>query len=278
MRALVDIHVHLYDCFDIPRWIDAAVKNMQDAAQRTGTERDWKGVLCVLSTGNGGFGGLVERVDVSLEGRGYCVEEHREGAARVACPSGFELLLIPGRQIVTYESLEILEVGVESDLPSRHAVDYLLNAIREGGGIPVLPWSPGKWTFRRGRQIRNLIDAYVPGKFILSFSSLLPRSMPLPGLLKLAQRAGYVVAAGSDPLPLPGEEVYVGSPVTLVTAGFDPDRPVTSLRRILLESAEEAGVVGKRPGVATVVLRLFRLARQKRVARLEAKHVTGGLR
>jgi len=49
MHALVDIHVHLYDCFDIPRWIEAAVKNMQDAAQRTGTERDWK-AFCLPGT------------------------------------------------------------------------------------------------------------------------------------------------------------------------------------------------------------------------------------
>ena len=253
------------------------MQNLQEAAHRTGEEDDWCGVLCVLTTGKGSFSGMVERIQVSLEGGGYSVEEHQEGAARVSSPSGGELLLIPGRQMVTYEALEILEVGTESDLPSGHAVDYLLNAIRERGGIPVLPWSPGKWTFRRGRQIRNLIDAYIPGKFVLSVSSLLPRSSPLPGLLKLARGAGYVVAAGSDSLPLPGEERYVGSPATHVPTGFDPCQPVTSLRRGLLEVSGGVGVVGERPGAGEVALRLLRLARRKRATGPETNRSSGAV-
>jgi len=263
MKAVVDIHAHVYEWFGVPDWPQQALANLRAAARRAG-EADGGGaaVLCVTGTAGAGWRQVLEAQAGRLGDAGWTLEEWEEGALYLKAPEGGEgLFLLPARQIATYEGLEILELLNVSDLPEGHAIDYLLNAIPEKGGLAVLPWSPGKWTFRRGRIIRNLIDTYSPGKFLLASSSLLPSPSPAPALLRLARSAGYTIVAGSDPLPVKGEEAYLGCWATLASDGFDPGRPVSSLREVLRGDRRRLRLVGKRPGWMRVAARLGRLRR-----------------
>jgi len=52
-------------------------------------------------------------------------------------------------------------------------------------------------------------------------------------LLALGRRRGFKVLAGSDPLPLAGEERRIGRYGVRVRAEFDPEAPAESVRRML---------------------------------------------
>lgn len=259
MRALIDTHAHLYPFFRAPRWAEVALRNLLCAARDAGIENEeWAAGLCVLSTGGIRLNSVLEEQRPVLQRAGWHPEEVPDGCIRLTGPRQEQLWLFPGRQISTYDGLEVLELLAESDLPENHAVDYLINTIPEKGAVPVLPWSPGKWLFHRGRIVRNLIDTYAPGKFLLGVTSMLPAFSLLPALLRMGRSAGYTLVAGSDPLPLHGEESYLGSWVTLLDSGFDPTSPVESLRKALLGDRRHIRFAGRRPSWPTVVGRWWR--------------------
>ena len=77
------------------------------------------------------------------------------------------LFLIAGRQIVTAENLEVLALATANDFRDGSPMEELIEAVKESGGIPAIPWGPGKWMGRRGVFLRNLLErAKDPGLFL----------------------------------------------------------------------------------------------------------------
>ena len=163
--------------------------------------------------------------------------------------------LVAGRQIVTRERLEVLALTRDLDVPDGLPVHEVLAEIKRQGAVAVLSWSPGKWFFGRGKIVQDLIDASPPDAFLLGDTSLRPTCWPMPALLRKAAQRGFKIIAGSDPLPLAGEERFVGTYGFTCQAPFDPDQPAASLRRMLSGRSFAPRLVGRRSGALQFLAR-----------------------
>jgi hypothetical protein len=84
--------------------------------------------------------------------------------------------------------------------------------------------------------------------------------------MRRARKEGYSVAAGSDALPFPGEEKYLGTYASRIAGPFDPDRPRESFRRLLASPESFRGEVGRRCGIGESIHRLYLNRRAKKAA------------
>ena len=266
MPYICDAHLHLYPLYDLDLLFASACKNLTTLAHSAhqacaaADETPLVLICCLaersdchyfrkLSTREGQLGDYSFRALPSPE----------DGALIVALPDGSQLLIIAGRQIATRERLEILSLAADLDLPDGIPLIEAQREIIAAGGIPVLNWAPGKWSFRRGRIAASLLEQSRPDHLALCDTALRPSIWPQPSLMRRGELLGLRVLAGSDPLPLPGEEKYAGSYATYSSASFDLLRPISSFRRLLLEPAVAWQRIGKRPGAFTTARRLAAL-------------------
>ena len=168
-------------------------------------------------------------------------------AVEARTPDGRSALwLIPGRQVVTRERLEVMAATVDAKIPDGLPIADTLAAVRAAGGMPGLPWGVGKWLGERGRIVRKLLDDNASGGLWLCDSGLRPYGWPTPPLLRLARRRGLAVLAGTDVLPRPGDERFGGRYAAFSPAGFDPAAPLAAARRMLTASQNGLRLLGAR--------------------------------
>jgi hypothetical protein len=182
--VFVDAHVHIHDCFDVDRFLDAAAANFRGhAAGMDASGRRF--VLCLTET--------------------RIADKFRMLAER-AVSEPPEL----GR-IVTAEKLEVLALGSldvwEDGMPARAVIESVI----EAGAIPVLPWGFGKWLGRRRRAIESLIEKFDDGSVYLGDNGGRSAILPTPPEFALAGERGIRILPGSDPLPFDSEYNRAGS-------------------------------------------------------------------
>lgn len=188
------------------------------------------------------------------------------GGCRIETPDG-ACLLLAGRQIVSAERLEVLAPGLRGGYPDGQPIERVFHDLRRLGVMPVLSWAPGKWLGARGRVVRRLIEASPPSLFRLGDTSLRPRGMREPLLMRLARRRGFCVLAGSDPLPFAGEEKIAGSYGCAVTAPCADVEPIASLRSVLASDSLSTLQLGTRSTLWRVARRLATHTLNKRKTR-----------
>lgn len=238
---IADTHVHVYPSYDAAAALEYAYRKLisfgrQDAACHAGLL-------------------LVERYDcffyrnlISGETAppvGFSIKPTAETGAIVLenVARNIRIILFAGRQIVTADGIEVLALTVDADIADRQPTATTLALIREAGAIPVLSWAPGKWMDRRGKIIRDIIEQHGKESLALGDTSLRPIGWPTPGLMKRARKKHIPILAGSDPLPIAGEENIMGS-YAIRTEQFDADHPVSSIRAILQRG--QFSIVGRR--------------------------------
>ncbi|KAA3633777.1 MAG: hypothetical protein DWQ08_01410 [Proteobacteria bacterium] len=212
MDYLVDTHVHIYPFYDAGKALASSIENM--AGQRG---RRVARVAC-----------LTERFDCFLfdEIRSeanapvnatFEIEPRTPSLLKLRSKaSGDTIFLAAGQQVITAENIEILSLGTEKRVPEgESAVDTVRNVI-EANGLPVVAWAPGKWFFKRGDVVRNLLREFSPRQLALGDTSLRPLGWLLPRIMREAAAQGFRILAGSDPLPHPAEEVRPGSYYTQI--------------------------------------------------------------
>src|SRR5688572_10262911 len=113
--VLVDGHVHIHDCFSVPRVFDAAAANFSAAARALRSQRGYEAVLCLAESDKEHF---LEGVRTGRLGRvwrgqhGYWeIEPSNEPETLVVQCGNTRLRVIAGRQLVTRERLEVLALG-----------------------------------------------------------------------------------------------------------------------------------------------------------------------
>jgi hypothetical protein len=149
---------------------------------------------------------------------------------------GRQIDLLPGRQIVSEEGLEVLALNCRLTVPDReHTASALLDIITEGGGVPVLPWSFGKWLGGRGRVVEAMVGQR-PNLLLADNGNRWPER-PLPALLRKWKEQGTPLLSGSDPLPLQGQEARVGSAGIAVADTWPELASGDLFRRIIDERA-----------------------------------------
>lgn len=139
-----------------------------------------------------------------------------------------QLVVLAGVQLKSCEGLEVLGLGIchqilgamfgdtsISNLPAQQLID----CVNRAGGLAVVPWSFGKWWFKRGKLVKELVKAGA-----IQFVGSIPFRATSEPLSLLVSRdinssgGNLQELAGSDPLPLLGEGALVGSFGSLLTS------------------------------------------------------------
>lgn len=239
---LVDAHVHIYDCFDLQTFLGSALANFKAEAARYGQDDAFTALLLLTETARENwFQHLANYVGDQCGIGGKAIGKwtfHRtnENCSLLArCDGGQGLYLIAGRQIVTAEDLEVLALATNRRFEDGVSLEGAIQAVKNSGAIPVIPWGPGKWMGRRGVLLKDLLKvAKEPGLF-LGDNGGRPIFWTRPSHFKQAESKGVRILPGSDPLPFASESRRPGSFGFSVEASITHEQPAKDIRAILLD-------------------------------------------
>ncbi|MCI5145679.1 MAG: hypothetical protein D3923_09140 [Candidatus Electrothrix sp. AR3] len=258
MKILADTHLHLYPCFDLDHIFSGLLN------QFGSKDLQIPRVACLAERADCNFYHRLQAGEPLLHNFRVEVESIRN-LLLLEKNSNRQLTLLPGRQIITAEKIEVLALCTTATFTENVPVAEVIRSILEQNGIPVLPWSPGKWFFQRGQVIEDLLHQYTPQDFLIGDVSLRPQGWLTPLLMRKALRRGYKVVSGSDPLPFSSEEKSAGmygSKIISSAEGLTPDNMLHSL----LNGRAESTSFGQRSNP----LELFRRLRCNAEVRKQA--------
>ncbi|MBQ9345574.1 MAG: hypothetical protein IJT88_10215 [Kiritimatiellae bacterium] len=183
-------------------------------------------------------------------------------------PTHADTWLVPGRQHVTAERLELCSLLSDAQVPQNMSLQETYDTILAANALPLLDFAPGKWLCARGKLLRRFILSLPPDKPLLFCdTSLRPYGWPFPAILKLARRLRRPILAGSDPLPFASEASMPGTyRVSLpCPPPPDPSSILPYLRELLLSPAFPAATFsGRRSSPPALLSRLRHNARAKK--------------
>lgn len=236
-----DAHVHIYDCYDLEQFLDAALKNFNTIAQNSGysqaetaflflteTAQDHYFQKLIQSTQQKGNSNLMLK-DWSLFG----TEENCSVYAKHSTGQG--IFIFAGRQIVTAEDLEVLALLTADEFADRLPIESTIQQVIDKGGIPVLPWGFGKWMGERGTIISRLLEQKKSFPLFLGDNGGRPTFWSQPVYFKQAKKQGLKVLPGTDPLPFASESWRPGSFGFALQGSINPNKPAQSIKEILLD-------------------------------------------
>jgi hypothetical protein len=245
-QLVIDGHLHLYPRYDVARAINSLLDNLGKFTSPSGGASTVFIGLLAESQSCRFYQEILKHGEACHYDPFTLVAGPDAGAITLLKHDQIMGYLIAGRQIVTSEKLEILALGMDISVKNGLSAEDTLQAIRAQHAVPVLSWSPGKWFFSRGKRIQTLIETQPGGSFLIGDTGLRPTFWPVPRLMKMASRRGYRIIGGSDPLPIPGEECWIGTYGMTVTAEFDREKPAESLRRLLANPTTPFTPIGHR--------------------------------
>ncbi|MDX1411556.1 MAG: hypothetical protein R3351_05330, partial [Nitrospirales bacterium] len=232
--------VHIFECFDLTRFLDAAFANCKSEALHKKKENDFTGMILLTETlGIDWFRRLTTYAEKgeAFQGRSgnrWTFQTTGESCSLKANSSaGGKLFFLAGRQIVTKEHLEVSALLTDKVFPDGTPLRETIDTVRSSDAIPVLPWSFGKWWGTRGKILSEMLPCQPAEDFFLGDNSHRPSFLPSPTQFKQAEQLGIRILPGSDPFPFPSEywrPCCAGFSVT----GLVPDRtPAEDLKRLL---------------------------------------------
>lgn len=240
---LADAHVHIYDCFDLGRYLDAAYSNFRSEAIRLGHADNFTPILLLAETAKDywfdrlrGFaeGSNLHRNDVIQKWKFH----HTGESVSILASSGSSkgLIIIAGSQVETEEGLEVLALCTAERFRSGIPLINLTKEVKKHDAIPVIPWGFGKWLGRRGKILNNFLKTQKDSMIFLGDNSGRPSFLLFPHHFKVAKRNGINILPGSDPLPFATEYGRVGSFGFLLEEKISETYPAENLKQILMKS------------------------------------------
>jgi hypothetical protein len=242
--ACVDAHVHLHQCYEPDDLLQNAYDNL--AAASDGADRaaprayflllaecapdDCFGALSALADGRTGSNGAS-----GLRLRRWTVARTEEAISVVARDGERELFIVAGRQVACREGLEVLVLGTTHRFADGRPIRDVLREADALGVPRVIPWGPGKWFFRRGRLLNDLIHEFRKPTLFLGDEGGRPVFWGYPQHFTHAARLGVRDLPGTDPLPFPHDVRKVGRMGFKVALDLDRARPGESLLRALTQ-------------------------------------------
>jgi len=252
MRCLLDGHVHFYPGVDLGCALTAGHDNLMRAA---GKDAEAEALPCLLLTETARDDAFAELAAGRLVAAGWRVEARPKDPLGLTCTrasDGAQVLIVAGRQIVTFEMIEILAYGTRSRFEDGRPAAEVLGALA-GASVPAaLPWGLGKWIGRRGQIVSNLLAERSRPGLMLGDNAGRPYGWPTPPLFGKAASRGVAVLPGSDPLPLPHAEAGIGRYGARLDVRIDSDRPGLSLCDTLMRSDVKLYTIGRRQSLIEV--------------------------
>lgn len=249
---LVDAHVHVYDCFDIDKLLDAALHNFKHAAKKTGLDDGFSGILLLSESSRDNWflqssmADSYSRWQIEKTGDKMVLKARlRTDNAQNNNNNINIIYIIAGRQIITAEGLELLALITDSTFEDGLPISSLLSIVREQDAVPVLPWAVGKWLGKRGKILSSLLAAEENNDLCLGDNSGRPLFWPNPSHFKQARVLNMPVLPGTDPLPFASEATRVGSFGFSIRGQLSKAQPAADLKRLLRAKETELRVYGQ---------------------------------
>jgi len=212
---LVDTHVHLYPESRNKNTLAQILRRMIALTPEQFRSQAIYALCIVERFGYGDWDGIIPFTDPHEAGlRSFTAQEFLP-----------KLWLIQGFQTATAERIEVLSLATSSSHPPLENMPLLdtLEAVNQSYGIPVIPWSFGKWMFKRKKilvralhQNPSVILGDIPSSPSIIMTTLttvtkkqMQATFALPSLLNLPSTQRVLL--GTDPLPLKGESQRIGS-------------------------------------------------------------------
>ncbi len=265
VTLLVDGHVHLYDNFDPDIFINSILENFEKFGNldEPGFSNAIKMIFLTEAKENDFFS-RIEDNSLPIRNKDIHSEKTGEKGTILLKRNGDTLFyIIRGRQIITKENIEILSVGpgakIKDGLPAAEVLDIL----REREELAILAWGVGKWLFRRGKVVKDLIRDKNHPLMVIGDNSARPSIWLKPLIYRKSEKLGIPIINGSDSLPLEGEAEKAGSYFFKVTGKFDPGKPLDSLKNILVSNEKRILFCGKRDSVISFFKRQSKILRKK---------------
>ncbi len=235
-KLIVDSHVHFYSCYDPDKFFGVAIENM-DAMFHSiypGDNKFAKILLFTEGKQNDYFSQFKKKAIVGQKSD-YLFETTSEDCSLILKKNNKLLCYImAGRQIVTKENLEVLSIASNQKIPDGLPIDEVLQELISKKNIAVLAWGVGKWFFKRGKIIKDIIEKYHSPYLFIGDSSSRPSIWPIPKLYALAKKYNIGIISGSDPLPFAEEQSRVGKFGFLIEGDFQINKPAEYFHNILV--------------------------------------------
>lgn len=208
--VFVDAHVHFYDCFEIAEFLNGTQQNFIRAASQAVAGNNYSAVLFLTER-------RVENwyrwlVDAAEEGKEISVAQNscwrlhynkKDSSITASNDQHPPLLIIPGRQVITRESLEVLLLGTTDVFEDGVSIAVLLESVQEKDLLSVLPWGVGKWLGKRGEVVKDILENTAAKNLFVGDIVGRPSLWPAPAQFAQAVNKGMRVLQGTDPLPIP---------------------------------------------------------------------------
>lgn len=264
-KLLIDGHVHFYPNYNFQIAIRDGITNMITAGEKMNPGESVTTVWMLTERWDCSFFKQLSANPAAYDFEGYRFENTEEDTAvKVIINEKQEHYIISGWQIVSSDGLEILGLALKEHITDRSlSTTDLIEAVNAADGIPVLNWAPGKWFFNRGKIVERILKNQEPGHFVVGDNPLRNVCWPKPKLMQYAADKGFSVIAGSDPLPFDGEEKYIGTYGIVAKTAFDPQKPSSSIRKLLRQSRQKLNIIGRRNGICEFISRETRIMLKK---------------
>lgn len=251
----LDPHAHLYDCYPLKMWVEAAIRNLSAPGDLSGDDT-LRAVVVVDRAGQDSFARF--RKDVPHFAQWSEVSSEQEGAiSGVISHQGLQLLVIRGVQYVTAERLEVLALGAHRLIDDGASFEETMRVVIDSGSLPCVPWSPGKWLGKRGAIIKGLFDRYNASEVVFGDVAIRSTFGPRSTLLARAKGRGFSVVPGSDPLPVRASELeLVGSYGVTFSSPLERGLNSSVLGRVF-SSSSNFSVWGRPNGPVAAFLRFL---------------------
>src|SRR5581483_12176426 len=135
------------------------------------------------------------------------------------------------------EGLEVLILGTTRRIADGLPIRQVLSETASWGVPRVIPWGPGKWLFRRGRLLSELVAEFRSPTLFLGDEGGRPVFWGYPQHFGRAARLGVRDLPGTDPLPFPHDVSKVGRMGFRVPIELDRSRPAASLLAALSQES-----------------------------------------
>ena len=240
---IIDAHVHIHDCFDLPAFFESAWANCGTHARNQQHHGPFIGVLLLTeSSWDHWFQRLQTLADQNKTishntSNVWDIQRTNEDFTLFAqSTQDQKFLIVAGRQIVTKEKFEVLALLTSQTFQDGMNIQKSIEEVKKSGGIPVIPWAFGKWWGMRGKRLTELMMSSVMSNVFLGDNSGRPRILPYPSQFTLANTRGIRIFPGSDPLPISSENWRPCSVGLSLNGELDEASPGADLKRILQDA------------------------------------------